>query len=160
MTDNSSPAVDAQVSVIERLPASLRDRVERHTSSRAYEPGEVVLHEGQDTPFLAILESGRVALRLRVPELGDRLTIVTIEQGELLGWSAVVPPYRATVDGVATEATRLLAIDAAQLRAQHAVDHELAAALLPLVLESVSQRLCASWHQLLDMLATRAPEPW
>jgi CRP/FNR family transcriptional regulator, cyclic AMP receptor protein len=160
MTWIPSAAVDAPASVIDRLPEPLRDRLASLVSSRSYGPVEVILREGEDTPFLAIVESGRVALRLRVPELGDRLTIVTIEPGELLGWSAVVPPFRATVDAIATEPARLLAFDAAELRQRLATDDELAAALLPLVLESVAHRLSASWHQLLDMFATRAPEPW
>jgi CRP/FNR family transcriptional regulator, cyclic AMP receptor protein len=160
MTRIPSPAMDAQVNVIDRLPARLRGRVVAFATSRTYEAGQAVLREGDDTAFLAVIERGRVALRLRVPELGDRLTIVTVEPGELLGWSAVVPPYRATVDAVATEATRLLAIDAARLRAELAADDALAAAFLPLVLELVSQRLSASWHQLLDMFTTTAAEPW
>jgi CRP-like cAMP-binding protein len=96
---------------------------------------------------------------VRTPAGGPRLTIVTVEAGELLGWSAVVPPYRATVDAVATEDTRLQVIDAAVLRDLLAADHDLAAELLPLVLESVSGRLTASWAQLIDMLA-EAGEPW
>ncbi len=122
--------------------------------------GAVVLREGADTPFLASIEMGRVALRLRVPERGDRLTIQTIEPGELLGWSAVVPPYRATVDAIAAAPTRLLAIDAVTLRERLAVDCELAAELLPLVLESVSHRLTGSWHQLLDIFPAGEHEPW
>lgn len=123
-------------------------------------PGAIVLREGVDTPFLAWIETGRVALRLRVPEWGDRLTILTIEPGELLGWSAVVPPYRATVDAIATAPTRLLAIDAVVLRERLAADCELAAELLPLVLESVSERLTGSWQQLLDTFRSGEQAPW
>ena len=122
--------------------------------------GAIVLREGADTPFLASIEIGRVALRLRVPERGDRLTILTVEPGELVGWSAVVPPYRATVDAVATAPTRLLAIDAVALRERLAADCELAAELLPLVLGSVSERLTASWQQLLDTFRAGDQEPW
>jgi CRP-like cAMP-binding protein len=62
---------------------------------------------------------------------------------------------------VATEPTRLLAIDAKALRERLAVDHELAAELLPLILDSVSDRLGASWQQLLDMYAARpTTQPW
>lgn len=122
--------------------------------------GAVVLREGADTPFLGFIETGRVALRLRVPERGEALTIVTIEPGEILGWSAVVEPFRATVDAVATEATHLVALDAAALRTALATDRELAAGLLPLVLESLSARLTSSWSQLLDLFSTGGTEPW
>jgi CRP/FNR family transcriptional regulator, cyclic AMP receptor protein len=126
----------------------------------AFEAGATVLAEDQPTPFLAIVESGRVALRLRVPGGSDQATIVTVEPGELVGWSAVVPPYRAAVDAVAIAPTTLRAFDAEPLRERLATDRNLAADLLPLVLESVASRLTASWQQLLDLFAVPAPEPW
>lgn len=143
-----------------RLPPAPRRRLAPLGHMASYAAGDGVLHEGRDTPFLGSVEAGRVALRLRVPELGDRVTIVTVEPGELLGWSAVVAPYRATVDAVATEPARVLTFEARALRELLATDAELASALLPLVLESVSRRLTTSWDQLLDLFAARAPEPW
>ena len=146
--------------VLDRLSTKVSGRLAPLTRPLDFEAGAIVLREGVDTPFLGVILSGRVALRLRVPELGDRITIVTIEPGELIGWSAVVAPFRATVDAVATEATRVLAIDAVSLRARLAADTELAAELLPLILESVSDRLGATWDQLLDMYANRETRPW
>lgn len=147
-------------SVLDRLSPEVLERLNRFAHDHDYPAGATILREGDDTPFLGVVTTGRVALRLRVPELGDRLTIVTCEVGELIGWSAVVAPFRVTVDAVATLPTRIVAFDAPRLRARLAADHDLAAELLPLVLESVSGRLNASWHQLLDMLGPRAQEPW
>lgn len=146
--------------VLDRLSAPVSGRLAPLARPIDFGAGSIVLREGVDTPFLGAILAGRIALRLRVPELGDRITIVTIEPGDLIGWSAVVRPYRATVDAVATEPTRLLAIDAAALRQLLATDPELASELLPLILESVSDRLGASWQQLLDTYATRAGQQW
>lgn len=147
-------------SVLDRLSPSVHARLAQLARPVGYAADAVILREGMDTPFLGAILEGRVALRLRVPEAGDRLTIATIEPGELVGWSAVVSPFRATVDAVATEATRVLAIDAVALRACLATDREMAAELLPLILESVSDRLSASWQQLLDVFGTRIPKSW
>jgi len=161
MTDQPRvPIAAAPASVIDRLPRELRARLDSIEERRDFEPGAEVLRAGSPTPFLALVEGGRIALRLRVPERGGRVTIVTVEPGELIGWSAVVPPYRATIDAVATEPTRLAVYDAPTLRDALAADCELAAALLPLVLESVSDRLAASWDQLLDLFGTQPWEPW
>jgi CRP/FNR family cyclic AMP-dependent transcriptional regulator len=145
---------------LDRLSPETRERLGKLEQEMDYSVGAVILREGADTPFLGQVQSGRVALRLRVPELGDRLTIVTCEPGDLLGWSAVVSPYRATVDAIATEPTRIIGFSAARLRERLTTDDRLAAELLPLVLESVSARLSASWQQLLDLFGTRAHEPW
>jgi len=147
-------------SVIDRLPRELRARLDRIEGRRTFEPGDEILRAGAATPFIALVDQGRVALRLRVPERGGRVTIVTVEPGELIGWSAVVPPFRTTIDAVATEPTRLTVYDAPTLRDALANDCELAAALLPLVLESVADRLAASWDQLLDLFGTQPWEPW
>ena len=146
--------------VLARLSAGPRDRLRAIARPARYGAGAEILTEGADTPFLGVIEAGRVALRLRVPERGERLTFVTIEPGELVGWSALVPPFRATVDAVATDDTRILAIDGRELRDLLRHDAEVAAELLPLVLETLSLRLGASWHQLLDMFGARALEPW
>jgi CRP/FNR family transcriptional regulator, cyclic AMP receptor protein len=156
----TASGLDSGASVLDRLSADSLDRLLALGQSRSFEPGAMVLDEGGETPFLGVLEAGRIALRLRVPELGHRVSILTIEPGELLGWSALVPPYRTTVDAVASEPAALLAIDAGALRRELASNHDLAAELLPIVLETLSARLAASWHQLLDLFAARTTEPW
>ena len=73
------------------------------------------MREGDDTHPFGIVASGRVALRLLVPERGAT-TILTVEPGDVLGWSALVPPCRATSTAVAVEPTRLLEFDVETLR--------------------------------------------
>ena len=145
---------------LERLAPESRTRLEDIAERRSLETGDVVFAERAETPFLGIVERGRVALRLRTPELGGRVTIATIEAGELLGWSALVAPFRTTAEAVATEHVQLLAFDAPALRARLASDAELAADLLPLALETVAHRLTTSWHQLIDEFAPRSRGPW
>lgn len=125
-----------------------------------YRDGAAVLREGADTPFLGLVLEGRIALRLRVPEGGDRVTIATVEAGELVGWSSMVAPFRSFVDAFATAPTRLVAYDASSLRALIADDPDLASEVLPPVLACVSSRLGASWQQLLDVFGPGASEPW
>jgi CRP/FNR family cyclic AMP-dependent transcriptional regulator len=152
--------LDTGANVLDRLSGYSRDRLAQISSDATFGAGVTILEEGQPAPFLATVQSGRVALQLRVPELGDRVTILTVEPGELLGWSAVVAPYRVTVDAVATERTRLRLMRADVLRLALAEDCDLAMELLPIVLESLSARLGGSWHQLLDLFANRTPTPW
>lgn len=121
--------------------------------------GDVILRERVTTPWLGIVESGRVALRLHVPERGTR-TILTVEAGELLGWSAIVPPYRATSEAVAVEATQIRFFPGAELRERIEADRDLAAEVLPVVLRVVSDRLTVSWQQLLDLFEGGPGESW
>jgi CRP-like cAMP-binding protein len=123
-----------------------------------FAPGEIVLREGVPTPFLGIVTSGRIGLRLHVPERGAT-TVLTIDAGELLGWSALVPPYRSTATAVALETTVVAVFDAVTLRGEMA-DPAFAAAILASVLEAVAGRLGESWSQLLDLFGGPGIDPW
>jgi len=141
------------------LGNAARPALEAIARTARFQPGQVVFVEGAPTPFLGYLESGRVALRLYVPGRGSH-TVLTLERGDVIGWSAVVPPYRVTAEAVALQPTDIRAYDAASLRDLLASDRTLAAELLPIVLRSVSERLTTSWHQLLDLFEAAPMEPW
>jgi len=120
--------------------------------------GTAVVREGAPCLDLGILVSGRIALRLNVPGEGDR-TILTLEKGDVFGWSAVLPPAIATSTGIAIAPSRAILFDGDNLRAAVAVDCELAAALYHRLLASVARRLVATRVQLLDLYRS-SPEPW
>jgi CRP-like cAMP-binding protein len=124
-----------------------------------FEPGRVLLREGEPTTHLGIVRSGRVALRAHVPGRGA-VTVLTVEAGDILGWSAVVPPYRATLTAIVVEPTEALLFQAHALREALERDDELAAALYPLLLRSVARRLEATRLQLLDLFGTGAEGSW
>jgi CRP-like cAMP-binding protein len=119
---------------------------------RTVEPGDEVTREGQVTEALSIVLDGRIALRTLVPERG-MVTILTVEPGDVVGWSALVPPHRATSTGIAIEPVTLVELPGERLRALLRSDHALAASLYPRVLQVVSRRLAATRMQLLDLFA-------
>ena len=120
----------------------------------------ILLREGDDTGIFAIITRGRVALRMRVPERGP-VTILTVEPGDVVGWSSVVPPHRSTSTAVTVEDTRLLVFEARRLRALLESDLALAATLYPRLLEAIGRRLSATRQQLLDLYAQQTdPVPW
>jgi len=141
------------------LPEKAQQQLADLAIRRAFATGDAILRESATVPFLGIVEAGRVALRLHVPGRGA-VTIVTLEPGELVGWSAIVAPYRATTDAVAVEPTRLVTYEAAELCRRLASDETLATAVLPPVVAALSDRLTTSWHQLLDLFGGPAAEPW
>jgi CRP-like cAMP-binding protein len=123
------------------------------------EAGAVLLREGEPSDYVAIVLEGRVALRLRVPERGQ-VTILTVEPGDVLGWSAVVPPLRATSTAVALAPTEMAVFDGPALRAALEADATLAAEFYPVLLRAVARRLEGTRLQLLDLFSHRWVEPW
>ena len=121
--------------------------------------GEVLMNEGEPTEYMGIVLDGRIALRMRVPERG-MVTIVTIEPGDVVGWSAVVQPNRATSTGVALAPTELVLFAGEELRQALAADNRLAAQFYPILLRAVARRLEGTRLQLLDLFTQRWVEPW
>ena len=101
---------------------------------------------------MGIVLKGRIALRTLVPERG-MVTILTIEPGDIWGWSAIVPPFRGTSTVVTIEPTTSVVFEGAALRIALREDSVLASAIYPRILVAVSRRLAASRLQLLDLFA-------
>ena len=125
----------------------------------SYASGAEILREGDPTRDLGVVVGGRVALRLRVPERGPT-TILTVEEGDIVGWSVLIPPHRATATVTALGPTDLLLIDGEGLRTMLDADPVLAAAVYRSLLEALASRLSGTRMQLLDLFSRPADEPW
>lgn len=141
------------------LGRSDRRRLASLATLRTVAVGDALLREGEETPWLGIVVDGRVALRLLVPGRGP-ITVLTVEAGDLFGWSALVPPYRSTSSAIAVAPTRVVLFEAAALREALASDEDLAAAIHPRLLQIVVRRLGATRAQLLDLFATDGARAW
>ena len=141
------------------LPDAARAQLAELAEMTSFAAGSIVLQEGGPVVSLGAVVDGRLAIRLKVPGR-DVVTVLTVEPGDLIGWSALVPPHRATSTIVALEPTTVVAFDGSRLRAALDADPRLAAAVLPRVLDAVARRLTATRTQLLDLFARTEGEPW
>jgi CRP-like cAMP-binding protein len=141
------------------LPQSLRERLA--SVARVYEaPAQTrLLREGDETRELSVLLEGRVALTEHVAGRGS-VTLMTVEPGDVFGWSALIAPYRATSTVVSLEPVRVMAFDGNALRQRVRTDCELTAGIYPKLLEVLARRLGATRHQLLDLYGSESAEPW
>jgi CRP-like cAMP-binding protein len=158
----SNPRLDERLAaawLTHGLSAETRVRLSELGRLSSVDAGTVLMREGVPTDFLAVVLEGRVGLRLRVPERGP-VTILTVEPGDVLGWSAVVPPFRATSTAVALTPTELAVFDGPALRAALDADPTLAGELYPVLLAAVARRLEGTRQQLLDLFSRGQSEPW
>jgi len=141
------------------LPETARTQLAELAELTSFPAGAVVIREGAPVDSFGVVVDGRLAIRLNVPGR-DVVTVLTIEPGDFIGWSALVPPHRATSTIVALEPTTVVTFDGPKLRAALDADPRLAAAVLPRVLDAVARRLAATRTQLLDLFARTEQEPW
>jgi CRP/FNR family transcriptional regulator, cyclic AMP receptor protein len=114
-----------------------------------FHTGQHLFREGESADTFFVIRSGRVALEMRTPT--GSVVLDTAEQGEVVGWSWLVPPYRWTFDARALEETGVVAFDGACLRGKCQGDPALGYALLQRVVQVMSDRLHSARVRLLDL---------
>jgi CRP/FNR family cyclic AMP-dependent transcriptional regulator len=124
--------------------------------NRVFEDGEHVMREGDPADVFYVLRAGRVALEVYMPARGA-LTIETLDHGELLGWSWLVPPYRVAFDALAMGTVRAIAFDGACLRGKSEQDPVLGYELMKRIVPVLIERLQATRVQLLDVYGGAGP---
>ena len=119
-------------------------------SNVRFEAGQFIFHEGEQANHFYLIRHGIVALEVFAPNRGS-LTIQTLDDGEILGWSWLIPPYQWRFDARAVESTRAIALDGKCLREKCEEDHDLGYELLKRFASILGQRLEATRIQLLDI---------
>lgn len=116
----------------------------------SFRPGQTVFREGEPADAFYLLRSGVVALEMFAPGQGA-FTFATLRQGQLLGVSWLVPPYRWVFDARAVELTRAIAFDAKCLRDKCDADPAMGYALMKRFITPLSERLHAARIQAADL---------
>jgi CRP/FNR family transcriptional regulator, cyclic AMP receptor protein len=120
--------------------------------------GAVVVRPDEPCPALGVIVHGRIAIR---PPLAGSVgrTILTLEDGDIFGWSAVLPGSTATSTAIAIAPTRAVLIEREDLARAFDSDPRVAAAVYQRVLSAVARRLQSTRMQLLDLYRA-GDEPW
>lgn len=132
------------------LDAAIVRRLEGCARLVRVPPGDYLFREGEPADEFFVVRRGRVALEIHAPGHGDRL-IDTVEEGDVVGWSWLIAPYRWFFDARAVEEVSAIAFDATCLRAKCDQDPALGYALLHRVVAVMYQRLQAARVRLLDV---------
>jgi len=124
-------------------------------SNVRFDADSYIFHEGEEAQHFYLLRAGKVGLEVPTPDRGP-MTIQTVGEGEMIGWSWLVPPYLWRFDARVLELTRAVALDATCLRKKCETDHHLGYELLKRLTVMMEERLQATRLQLLDFYGTHA----
>lgn len=84
-------------------------------SNLRFERGDLIVHDGDPADQTLFIRRGRAEMEIHVPGRGIQ-TLQTLEDGEMIGWSWLFPPYKWHVDIRAKETTMVLALNGNCLR--------------------------------------------
>jgi CRP/FNR family transcriptional regulator, cyclic AMP receptor protein len=119
-------------------------------SNAHFAAGEFIFCEGEAAHRFYLIRAGRVSLEIHSPTRGP-VIIDTMDEGEVLGWSWLIPPYRFFGDARAVTPVSAIALDGACLRGKCEADAQLGYQLLKRVTAVMYQRLESARVRLLDL---------
>lgn len=122
---------------------------------QTWDADSTIFREGDQDDSLYLILEGQVALEVYVQGHG-RVTILTLGESEIFGWSAVIPVEGTrTASARAMRLTKTIAFDSESLRKVCDEDHDLGYHVYRRLTNVVAGRLSATRLQLLDMYSRR-----
>ncbi|MFY9779091.1 MAG: Crp/Fnr family transcriptional regulator [Candidatus Baltobacteraceae bacterium] len=131
--------------VPERVAAAIGEL----TSERKAGIGELLFRQGDPADRFFLVKSGLVAIELYAPGR-DPIVVEQVYDGDVVGWSWLVPPYRWSFDARAVEPSSLIDIDAAALRERFGVDPILGYEVIRRFVPVMARRLSSARERLVE----------
>lgn len=119
-----------------------------------FEPGQFVFRDDESANQFYLIRSGQIAIEISLPARGS-VIIQTVGEGDVLGWSWLLPPYRWRFDARAVALTHAIALDGKCLRGKFERDQPLGYQLLKRFAPIIAQRVEATRLQVLDVYGAR-----
>ncbi len=121
-------------------------------SNVRFDAGTYIFKEGEEAGEFYLIRAGKVALEIFAPQRKP-IMLATLGEGEILGWSWLLPPYHWRFHARAVDAVRAIALDGKCLRTKCEQDHDLGYEVMKRFAHILQQRLEATRLQLLDVYA-------
>jgi CRP-like cAMP-binding protein len=112
-------------------------------SSKSFKALQMLFHEGSPAREFYLIVKGKVALETALVGC-DAIPIQTLGEGEVVGWSWLLPPYEWHYSARAVEPTQVIALDGVALRQRCEEDHDLGYEIMKRFALVIVQRLAAT----------------
>jgi CRP/FNR family transcriptional regulator, cyclic AMP receptor protein len=138
------------------MQPDIREIVVGCCANAHYRPGEYMFKEGTRADHFFLIRQGSVAVEVHAPGR-EGVVVETIGEGDIIGWSWLVPPYVWTFDARANEQVRAVTIDGACLRRKIADNHELGYEMYKRFIPIMGRRIAEARLRIVE-LATEPSE--
>jgi len=105
-----------------------------------FDSDHILFKAGDDADKFYLVIKGKVSIETNAPPKGS-ITIQTVEDGEILGWSWIVAPYKYRFGAKTLVKSEIIVIDGFELRAECKKDHWLGYELMTRMVVAVAARL-------------------
>jgi CRP/FNR family cyclic AMP-dependent transcriptional regulator len=119
-------------------------------SMRQFYPEQYIFRQGKKAEHFYLIRSGQIDVEA-FSASGGPVLIQSLKEGDVLGWSWLVPPYQWRFDARVVKPTEVVALDARDLHGILAMNHDLAYELLRRFLVVIAERLEAERMQMVSL---------
>jgi CRP/FNR family transcriptional regulator, cyclic AMP receptor protein len=124
-------------------------------SERRADIDELLWRQGQRADRFYLVKTGRIAIEQYAPGR-DPIVVDQASEGDVVGWSWLVAPYRWTFDARAVEPSSLIDIDAAALRDRFGVDPILGYEVMQRFFPVMGRRLSSALERLVECITEQS----
>ena len=143
-------SVLAQHHFLEGLARPYLDLLTGCAANVRFAEEQFLFHAGQEADLFFLIRQGRVRIELPVGHRSP-VTVQTVGEGEVLGWSWLIPPYRWHFSARALEPVVALSFDGKCIRGKFETDHSLGYELFRRFAVIMSARLEGALLQLVGL---------
>lgn len=118
-----------------------------------FKPDQMLFKEGEESQHFYLLRQGTVAVEIHTARRGS-ITLRTIGEGGVLGWSWLISPHRWHFDARAVELTRAVALDFSCVQRFCEAHHDLGYEIMKRFAHILAQDLKFLKLQLVDIYGT------
>ena len=119
-------------------------------SNVVFKEGEIIMKENESADKFFLIREGMVAID--IPVTKERvITIQTVREGDIVGWSWLIPPYRYRFNCRIVEDVRAIVLDGKCLREKCEKNHDMGYELLKRLAGVFTQRLESTRKQIVSL---------
>jgi CRP/FNR family cyclic AMP-dependent transcriptional regulator len=119
-------------------------------ANESFPAGSFIFREGGSADKFYVIRHGGVALELYQPGR-EPIILQTRRDGDIMGWSWFIPPYRWEWDARALQLTRVVSFDAVCLRGKLESDSAFGYEMMKRFIPVIHDRMKAARLQMIDM---------
>jgi len=131
------------------IPDRVAATIGEFTSERKAGLGELLFRQGDPANRFFLVKSGLVAVELYAPGR-DPIVVEQVYEGDVVGWSWLVAPYRWSFDARVVEPSSLIGIDGHALRERFAADPALGYEVMKRFVPVMARRLASARERLVE----------
>lgn len=128
------------------------ENVAKTAYEETYESGQRIFAEGAWAQRMYVLVEGEIDIRIRPNRDAEQLTVDTVKEGEIFGWSSLTEPYSLTAAALAVKKSKVIVFRGDGLRDLFEKNNHIGFLVMKGIASVISSRLRKTRTRILELM--------